>query len=431
MKNVPDDATRVPFIHTTLPGPKAKQAIALDRRFTSPSYTRYIPLAVKSALMCTVEDLDGNRFLDFTAGIAVNNCGHCHPQIVAAIREQAGKLLHMCGSDYYNEPQARLAQRLCELFPGKSPTRVFFTNSGAESIEAAFKLARYHTGRQRVIAFLGAFHGRTFGALSLTGSKITQRAHFAPLVPEVEHVPYGDVAFIRDRLFKQTVPPDEVAAIFVEPLQGEGGYIVPPKEFLPELRKLCDKHKILLVADEVQSGFGRTGKMFCIEHSRVEPDILCLAKGIASGMPLGAMVAKESVMTWEQGAHGSTFGGNPVSCCAALTSIDLIENQYMENARVVGELLMQRLRELQVRFPKHVGEVRGRGLMVGMDIVTAGNKPARELREQLVDDAYYAGLLLLGCGEATIRFCPPLCITAKEIETGVGILAEVIRKRSA
>ena len=425
------DGGAVPFIHTELPGPKARAAIALDRRFTSPSYTRYIPLAVKRASMCMVEDLDGNRFLDFTAGIAVNNCGHCHPEIVKAIQEQAGNLLHMCGSDYYNEPQAQLAKRLCDLFPGKSPTRVFFTNSGAESIEAAFKLARYHSGRQRVIAFLGAFHGRTFGALSLTGSKITQRAHFAPLVPEVEHVPYGDITYIRDHLFKQTVPPDEVAAIFVEPLQGEGGYIVPPPEFLPELRALCDKHKILMVADEVQSGFGRTGKMFCIEHSGVEPDILCLAKGIASGLPLGAMIAKESVMTWKQGAHGSTFGGNPVSCCAALKSIDLIEQKYMKNAQAVGQFLMEGLKQLRARHPKHLGDVRGRGLMIGMDVIADGElkKPARALREHLVDDAYYAGLLLLGCGEATIRFCPPLCLTQIEAATGLEILGSIMRKR--
>lgn len=422
---------KVPYIHTELPGPKARVAIKLDRRFTSPSYTRYIPLAVKSAFMSTVEDLDGNRFLDFTAGIAVNNCGHCHPAVVEAIRDQAGKLLHMCGSDYYNEPQAQLAAKLCHLFPGKSPTRVFFTNSGAESIEGAFKLARYHTGRQRVIAFLGAFHGRTFGALSLTGSKIEQRAHFAPLVPEVEHVPYGNVAFIRDRLFKQTVPPDEVAAIFVEPMQGEGGYIVPPKEFLPELRELCDKHKILLVADEVQSGFGRTGKMFCIEHFGVEPDILCLAKGIASGLPLGAMVAKESVMDWKQGAHGSTFGGNPVSCRAALASIEWIEKKYMKNADVLGRYLKEELIKLQAQFPKHLGEVRGLGLMVGLDVVSEGHadKPARAMRDQVVDDSYYAGLLLLGCGEATIRFCPPLSITKEELGTGLRLLGEVMRKR--
>ena len=419
-----------PFIQTELPGPLARKAIALDRRFTSPSYTRYIPLCVKSASMCTVEDLDGNRFLDFTAGIAVNNCGHCHPEIVEAIRDQAGKLLHMCGSDYYNQPQADLASRLCNLWPGPSPTRVFFTNSGAESIEGAFKLARYHTGRQRVIAFLGAFHGRTFGALSLTASRITQRAHFAPLVPEVEHVPYGDVKYISEQLFKRTVPPDEVAAIFVEPLQGEGGYIIPPKEFLPELRALCDQHGILLVADEVQSGFGRTGKMFCIEHVGVEPDILCLAKGIASGLPLGAMVAKESVMDWKEGAHGSTFGGNPVSCRAALASIDLIEREYMQNARIVGDFMLSQLKKMRTDFPEHIGEVRGLGLMIGMDIVDDAKslRPAKVLRDKIVDDAYYSGLLLLGCGEATVRFCPPLCITQKEAETGLKILAEVIKK---
>ena len=284
--------------------------------------------------MCTVEDLDGNRFLDFTAGIAVNNCGHCHPAIVEAIRDQAGKLLHMCGSDYYNEPQADLASG-CAIFGPGLRRRAFSLQTPARSpSKAAFKLARYHTGRQRVIAFLGAFHGRTFGALSLTGSRITQRAHFAPLVPEVEHVPYGDVTFIRDQLFKRTVPPDEVAAIFVEPLQGEGGYIFRRRTFCRTCAALCDEHGILLVLDEVQSGFGRTGKMFRIEHFGVEPDILCLAKGIASGLPLGAMVAKESVMAWKEGAHGSTFGGNPVSCRAALASLDLIEREYMDNTCV-------------------------------------------------------------------------------------------------
>ncbi|HEY3322468.1 MAG TPA: acetyl ornithine aminotransferase family protein [Planctomycetota bacterium] len=416
---------RVPYIRTALPGPKTEVAIAMDRRYTSPSYTRYLPLAVKRASMCTVEDLDGNRFLDFTAGIAVNNCGHCHPAIVKAIRDQAGKLLHMCGSDYYNQPQADLAGKLCQLFPGKSPTRVFFTNSGAESIEAAFKLARYHTGRQRVISFLGGFHGRTFGALSLTASKIMQRAHFAPLVPEVEHAPYGDISFIRDNMFKKTVPPDEVAAVFVEPLQGEGGYIVPPKEFLPQLRELCDKHKILLVIDEVQSGFGRTGKMFCVEHFGIEPDIMCLAKGIASGLPLGAMVAKESVMDWQQGAHGSTFGGNPVSCRAALASIDLIERKYMKNAQVVGGFLSQGLRELAAKFPKTLGEVRGLGLMIGIDVVSDG-EPAPVLRDELIQAAFQNGLLLLGCGEATIRFCPPLCLTKEEAQTGLEILEKVV-----
>ena len=420
-----------PFIHTELPGPLARQAIALDRRFTSPSYTRYIPLCVKSASMSTVEDLDGNRFLDFTAGIAVNNCGHCHPEIVEAVRDQAGKLLHMCGSDYYNQPQADLASRLCNLWPGPSPTRVFFTNSGAESIEGAFKLARYHTGRQRVIAFLGAFHGRTFGALSLTASRITQRAHFAPLVPEVEHVPYGDVKYISEQLFKRTVPPDEVAAIFVEPLQGEGGYIIPPKEFLPDLRTLCDEHGILLVADEVQSGFGRTGKMFCIEHSGVEPDIMCLAKGIASGLPLGAMIAKESVMDWKEGAHGSTFGGNPVSCRAALASIDLIERGYMANAREVGTFMLKRLNGMRAAYPEIVGDVRGMGLMIGMDIISdaKSQRPARVLRDKIVDESYYSGLLLLGCGEATVRFCPPLCLTQQEAGVGLDILEHIIRQK--
>ncbi|GMV83132.1 MAG: aspartate aminotransferase family protein [Planctomycetota bacterium] len=437
----------VPYIRTDLPGPKAKRAIEFDRRYSSPCYTRYIPLAVKRAQGCMVEDLDGNRFLDFTAGIAVNSTGHCHPEVVAAIRDQAGKLLHMCGSDYYNEPQSKLAEKLCQIAPGPSPKKVFFTNSGAEAVEAAFKLARYHTGRQRVIAFLGGFHGRTYGALSLTGSKISQRAHFAPLVPEVHHIPFGHcyrcaynltfptcqlacISVLEETLFKSTIPPDEVAAIFVEPIQGEGGYIVPPEGYLRALREVCDRHGILLVADEIQTGFGRTGKMFAIEHSNVEPDIICVAKGIASGMPLGAIIARQQAMNWLEGAHGSTFGGNPVSCRAALASIDLIERGYMKNAAKVGAWMTTRLKALQKKHPDRIGDVRGRGLMLGIEFITdrRTRKPDKALRDAVVNELFHAGLIMLGAGEAVLRFCPPLCLTKAEAAKGLALLDKVLSR---
>jgi len=435
----------VPHVNTELPGPQARKIIALDSQYSSSCYTRYIPLVVKRAQGCVIEDMDGNRFLDFTAGIAVNACGHCPPEVVRAIRDQAGKLLHMCGGDYYNEPQALLAEKLCQIAPGPSPKRVFFTNSGAESVEAAFKLARYHTGRQRIVAFLGAFHGRTMGALSLTGSKITQRAHFAPLVPEIHHVPFGYcfrcpysmkfpscrlecVEVIEKMLFKTIAPPDEVAGLFVEPIQGEGGYIVPPPGYLQMLRELCDRHGILLIADEIQTGFGRTGKMFAIEHSGVEPDIICLAKGIASGLPLGAMIARQNVMDWKAGAHGSTFGGNPVSCRAALASIELIEKKYMKNAALQGEYLISRLRELQKKHPERIGDVRGVGLMAGIEMVESRKtmKPDPASRDAIVNTAFQHGLVLLGCGEAVVRFCPPLCITRQEVGCGLGIIGKIM-----
>src|SRR5579883_492773 len=353
------DHLPVPHLKTPLPGPTAAGFLSRDAEYVSPSYTRVYPLVVDRASGCVIEDVDGNRFLDFTAGIAVTNAGHCHPEVVAAIKDQADRLLHMSGTDFYYEPQIDLAQRLAELAPGESPKRVFFTNSGAEALEAALKLARWHTGRSRVIAFLGAFHGRTYGAMSLPGSKLVHRRGFSPLVPDIHHVPFpracppggcgGGCALIREieeTVFKRTAPPDEVAAIFVEPIQGESGYHPLPPGCLPALREMCDKHGILLVADEVQSGFGRTGKRFAVEHYRVEPDILCLAKGIASGLPLGAIVAKTDVMDWPSGSHASTFGGNPVSCRAALATLDLLDREYTANAAARGEQLRARLRDL-------------------------------------------------------------------------------------
>jgi 4-aminobutyrate aminotransferase len=428
----------VPWIRTELPGPRAAQLIAADEQYTSPSYTRVYPLGVERGYGAVIEDVDGNRFLDFTAGIAVCSTGHCHPQVVAAIQQQTSKLLHMSGTDFYYSPQAELAKKLAQIAPGGGAKRVFFTNSGAESVEAAFKLARYHTGRQHMIAFFGAFHGRTMGALSLTGSKVVQRRGFAPLIPLVSHIDYpnsyrglssSDSLSQLDDLFKRTVAPQEVAAIIVEPIQGEGGYIVPPPEFHRELRALCDKHRILLIADEVQSGMGRTGRMFALEHWNVVPDIVCLAKGIASGMPLGAIIAKAEIMDWGPGSHASTFGGNPISCVAALETIKLIEDGLMENARHVGEHLKGRLAELMSRH-RLIGDVRGLGLMIGMELVRdRGTKePANTERDEIVQLCFRKGLLLLGCGVNTLRFCPPLVVTKEQCDVAVGILDEVLRR---
>jgi 4-aminobutyrate aminotransferase len=433
----------VPNVRTALPGPKAEALLERDARYVSPSYTRIYPLVVERGSGAVIQDVDGNLFLDFTAGIAVTSTGHCHPHVTAAIADQAHKLLHMSGTDFYYEPQIDLAQRLAESGPGTSPKRVFFTNSGAEALEAALKLARWHTGRSRAIAFFGAFHGRTYGAMSLSGSKLVHRRGFAPLVPDIHHVPYPRgchgcdapasgcecVRLIEETVLHRTAPPDEVAAIFVEPIQGEGGYHVPPRGFLPALRALCDRHGFLLVADEVQTGMGRTGKLYAVEHWGVEPDIICLAKGIASGMPLGAIVSREEVMDWPSGSHASTFGGNPVSCRAALATLDLLERGYTANAAERGAQLKQALLDLQSRHPA-IGEVRGLGLMVAMDVVDERDgSPAPVLRDAVVQSAFRHGLLLLGCGESAVRFCPPLCITAEQVDTAVAILDTVLAER--
>jgi 4-aminobutyrate aminotransferase len=431
----------VPRIQTELPGPKAQALLERDHRYMSPSYTRIYPLVVARGSGAVIEDVDGNLFLDFTAGIAVTATGHCHPHVVAAIQDQAAKLIHMSGTDFYYEPQIDLAQRLAELAPGDSPKRVFFTNSGAEALEAALKLARWHTGRSRAIAFLGAFHGRTYGAMSLSGSKLVHRRGFSPLVPDIHHVPYPRgpeartdphfgrhaVEQIEETILKRVAPPEEVAAIFVEPVQGEGGYHVPPPDFLPALRQLCDRHDILLVADEVQTGMGRTGKLFAVEHWGVEPDIICLAKGIGSGMPLGAMIARDAVMDWPSGSHASTFGGNPVSCRAALATIDLLLNGYIANAAQRGEQLRQGLLKLQRQNPE-VGDVRGLGLMIAMDIVKDQERltPDPSLRDEIIQTAFHHGLLLLGCGESAVRFCPPLCISADQVDTALQLLSQIL-----
>jgi len=438
------DDCPVPDIKTPLPGPRARDLLERDARFVSPSYTRVYPLVVERGSGAVIQDVDGNLFLDFTAGIAVTASGHCHPHVVEAITHQANRLLHMSGTDFYYQPQIDLAQRLAELAPGDGSHRVFFTNSGAESLEAALKLARWHTGRSRVIAFFGAFHGRTYGAMSLSGSKLVHRRGFSPLVPDIHHVPYprgcescsaGDCACVRqieETVLRRTAPPDEVAAVFVEPIQGEGGYHVPPPGFLPGLRELCDRHGMLLVVDEVQSGMGRTGKMFACQHWDVVPDIICLAKGIASGMPLGAIIARDEVMNWPSGSHASTFGGNPVSCRAALATLDLIEGGYMANAAARGEQLRAGLRQLRQTHAE-LGDVRGLGLMTAVDVVRSREpyEPDAALRDRLVQAAFRRGLLLLGCGESAIRFCPPLCVTAAQVDTALGVLGGVLAGQRA
>src|SRR5262245_58369151 len=435
------DNQTVPNIRTSPPGPKGKALLERDQLYVSPSYTRVYPLVVERGSGAVIQDVDGNLYLDCTAGIAVTASGHCHPKVVEAITDQAGKLLHMSGTDFYYQPQIDLSQRLAELGPGPDKRRVFFTNSGAEALEAALKLARWHTGRSRAIAFFGAFHGRTYGAMSLSGSKLVHRRGFSPLVPDIHHTPYPRgcttcalpnttcvcAKQIEETLFKRVAPPEEVDAIFVEPIQGEGGYHVPPAGFLPALREMCDRHDILLVVDEVQTGMGRTGRMYACEHWGVDPDIICLAKGIASGMPLGAIVAREDVMDWPSGSHASTFGGNPVSCRAALATLDLLEQGYIANAGERGSQLKRGLRELRARH-RVVGDVRGLGLMVAMDVVREDDPhaldPAR--RDAIVQEVFHHGLLLLGCGESAIRFCPPLCISAAQIDTALRLLDKVL-----
>lgn len=425
------------------------QALAYVRRDSeniSPSYTRSYPFVMARGLGSEVWDVDDNRYIDFTSGIAVTNTGHCHPAVVRAIQDQAELFLHMSGTDFYYPTQIELAERLNGLAPMSGPTRVFFTNSGAETIEGAMKLARFHSGRTRFLAFYGAFHGRTYGALSLTASKAVQRRGFSPLVPGVSHAVYpnpfrnpwpgvepGQAAldYIEKQLFKTTAPPEEVAAIIVEPIQGEGGYIVPPDNFLPGLRRLCDRYGILLVFDEVQTGMGRTGKFFASEHWGVEPDIVCVSKGIASGLPLGALIARSEIMSWPPGSHASTFGGNPVACAAALVTLDLLEGGFNQMAAESGEYLMARLRKMMEVYPQ-IGDVRGKGLMVAADIVTdqETNEPDPALRNRIEERAFEHGLLLIGCGANCIRFVPPLNIPRALLDEGADLfersLAEAI-----
>ena len=435
-----------PRIIGPLPGPKARAIVERDDRWMSPSYTRSYPLVAKRGRGTRVEDVDGNEFLDFAAGIAVTSTGHCHPEVVKAIQHQAGELIHMSGTDFYYEGLVTLAERLSAVAPMAGPHRFYYGNSGAEAVECALKLARYHTGRQNVIAFFGAFHGRTMGALSLTASKPQQKRRFAPLVPGVTHVRYpyayrgcsggpqaeeafalGCARYIEEKLFKTILAPEEVAAIFVEPIQGEGGYVVAPTVFMRELRRICDRHGILLVADEVQSGAGRTGKWWAIEHTGVEPDMVCMAKGIASGMPLGICMTRAEIMDWKPGSHASTFGGNPVAIAAALATMDVLEREGIANAARVGEAMLSRLRVWPASHAI-VGDVRGRGLMIGIEIVKdqTTREMAPQMRDRIVDLAFERGLLILGCGETSIRLAPPLVVHQEEADIALDILEECI-----
>jgi 4-aminobutyrate aminotransferase len=447
-KPVTDTAieSKLPILLTPLPGPNAKRVIARDAQFVSPSYTRGYPMVAKSGRGAMVEDVDGNVFLDFAAGIAVVSTGHCHPRVVEAIQKQAAELIHISGTDFYLPSMVELAERLAAIAPGKEPKKVYFGNSGTEAVEAAIKLARYHTRRDKIIAFHGCFHGRTLGALSLTASKAIQRKGFGALLAEIFHIPYPNsyrcpyghpspcdcveaATFLEREIFKRLVDPEEVAAVFIEPIQGEGGYVPAPKPFLLELQRICRKHGILLVCDEVQSGMGRTGKWWASDHAGIEPDILCVAKGIASGMPLSATIARASLMNWKPGAHASTFGGNPVCIAAALATMDLLETQYIENARRVGEFLMKRMADWPARH-KIVGDVRGKGLMIGVEIVRdqKTKERAHDFRETIVDRAFEKGVLFLGAGENTIRVAPPLIIDEEQADFAARTLEECIRE---
>jgi 4-aminobutyrate aminotransferase len=433
----------LPNLVTALPGPKAKTIISRDNAVISPSYTRGYPLVAARGEGAIVEDVDGNRFLDCCAGIAVVSTGHCHPKVVEAIREQAGKLIHMSGTDFYYENMVKLAERLAAIMPGPSPKRVYFGNSGTEAMEAAIKLARYHTGRGQFVAFYGGFHGRTMGSLSLTGSKAVQQRGFFPTMPGVHHTPYpyfyrsnardaeqcalDAIANIEDVLFRHKLPPEDVAAFVVEPVQGEGGYVVPHARFFTELRRIADRHGILIIADEVQCGMGRTGKMLASEHFGLKPDIITLAKGIASGMPLGAMIASDEIMDWKPGAHASTFGGNPVCIAAALATLELLERELIANAATVGAHMKARLDEFPKRFPI-VGDVRGLGLMIGVEIVRdqKSKERAPELRDKIEELCFERGVLVLGAGPNSVRISPPLVLSKDQTDFAVDTLAEVI-----
>jgi len=433
-----------PHLKTELPGPKARAMIARDAEVISPSYPRDYPFVMSHGRGTEVWDVDGNRFLDFAAGIAVCATGHAHPQLVAAVREAAGEFLHI-SSDYWHERMIALAERLARLAPMGEPAMSFLCQSGTEAVEGAIKLARYITGRPRFIGFLGGFHGRSMGSLAFTSSKYTQQKGFGQTMPGVTHVPFPDpfrplfagadqgeavLDYIRT-LFERSVPPSDVAGILVEPIQGEGGYLVPPPGFLAGLRKLCDAHGILLIFDEVQSGVGRTGRMFACEHDGVQPDIMTLAKGLGSGLPIGAVVAKRRLMQqWQRGAHGNTYGGNPIACAAAIATLDLVESEYASNAATVGDYFMGRLRELARDYPS-IGQVRGRGLMIGMELVEADGAPAKALCDALITRAFHNGLLLLSCGASTVRFMPPLSLSRGEVDEAMGYLQAALEEALA
>jgi len=438
---------RSPDIHNVLPGPNAQALLTRDRPVTSPSYPRDYPFVMARGRGAEVWDVDGNRYLDFMSGIGVCSTGHAHPQVVQAIKEAADDFLHI-SSDYWHERMTHLAEKLNALDPLRAPAQVFICQSGTESVEGALKLARYVTGRPRFIGFLGGFHGRTMGSLAFTSSKITQQAGFFPTMPGVTHVPYPNtyrpvlagadqgravIDYIENLLFQGSVPPAEVAAIVVEPIQGEGGYLVPPDSFLPGLRELCDRHGILLIFDEVQCGVGRSGRMFACQHWNVAPDIMSLAKGLGSGLPIGAVVARRQLMErWKRGAHGNTFGGNPLCCAAALATLDLVEREYAANAADVGAYFLARLRELQGRFAC-IGDLRGKGLMIGMELVTdrTTRAPAKALSEAVLTRAFHHGLLLLSCGASTVRFIPPLMINRGHVDEAMALLETALNEALA
>ena len=437
-------AAKLPHLVTALPGPKAKQLVERDAAVVSPSYTRDYPLVAKIGRGAMIEDVDGNTFLDFAAGIAVCATGHCHPEVVAAIQKQASELIHMSGTDFYYPNLVELAEKLASIAPGKTPKRVYFGNSGAEAIEAAIKLVKYHTKRDKLIAFHGAFHGRTMGALSLTASRSIQRKGFGTLLSGVFHMPFPDtyrgtygirpesasadcLSYLENELFRRRVDPEEVAGIFIEPIQGEGGYLPAPADFLQGLQRICRKYGIMFVADEVQSGMGRTGKWWASDHAGIEPDIICTAKGIASGMPLSAIIARADVMNWVPGAHASTFGGNPVCIAASIATLGLLERQYMANAARMGDYIMKRTADWREKH-KIVGEVRGRGLMIGIEFVRdqKTKEKANDLRNKLVQMAFHKGLLVLGSGDTTLRLCPPLLIDEAQADFALDTLEACI-----
>ncbi|HEY1016671.1 MAG TPA: acetyl ornithine aminotransferase family protein [Herpetosiphonaceae bacterium] len=430
---------------SSIPGPLAQALVERDTAVMAPCSGRVYPFVMERGQGCEVWDVDGNRYLDFNAGIAVVSTGHSHPRIVQAIQDQAAKFIHMAGTDFYNEPMVKAAEKLTSVMPGDGEWQVFFSNSGTEAVEAAIKLARYHTKRQNIIGFYSSFHGRSYGSLSITASKPYQRKGFFPLMPGVFHAFYPNpfrppwdvdenrvaeyaLDFIEKTLFTTTTPPEDVAAIIAEPIQGEGGYVIPAPGFWQGLRELCDRHGILLIADEVQSGVGRTGKMWAIEHENVVPDIVTSAKGIGSGIPVGAMIARKEVASvWKPGAHGNTYGGNALAMRAVYETLSLVEEGLMANAATVGGYFMDRLHELEDRF-EHIGDVRGRGLMIGLDFVKdqKTREPHTELSNQVMEEAFRRGLLLLTCGKSTIRFCPPLVLTKEEVDEGIGLLAETL-----
>ena len=435
---------KLPKLVTALPGPQSKKVLEMDHAILSPSYTRDYPLVVRRASGAVVEDMDGNRFLDFAAGIAVVSTGHCHPDVVAAIQKQAAELIHMSGTDFYYPQLVELATRLANVAPMKGPKRVYFGNSGTEAVEAAMKLARYHTKRDKIIAYYGCFHGRTLGALSLTASKAVQRKGFGPMAPGVHHIhypnryrcPYGHkpevcckeaTSVLEHELFRRIVDPEEVAAIFIEPIQGEGGYLPAPVEYLQDLQRICRKYGIMLVCDEVQSGMGRTGQWWASNYAGIEPDMITVAKGIASGMPLSALITRADVMNWTPGAHASTFGGNPVCIAAALATMDLLEKKYIANAKTVGDHIFSRIADWPKKH-KIVGDIRGRGLMIGVEIVKdqATREQAKDLRDEIVELAFRKGLCILGAGYNSFRLCPPLVIDNEQADFAVQVLDEVL-----